>query len=192
MATRKTSSTKRENLIGYWLDGDTGRLRGIPRDPKAEPTTAPDAAAPSHVPPTPTEATAAPTKAETPRAENENYPAHGWLQAGNAVAIYDKRGWKSLLDERGAKALLVMRDRFGFRWERRIGLHDDVSQIEAARLLGIPLSRLNRWVRTGKLKSRKLDKLSVIRAGDLYRLAVEMKLEVPRGRPFIVPVVTNE
>lgn len=35
------------------------------------------------------------------------------------------------MDEKGERALLVMRNRFGFRWERSIGLHDDVSLDEA-------------------------------------------------------------
>lgn len=88
--------------------------------------------------------------------------------------------------------VLVVRDRFGFRWERWIGLHDDVSQVEAAKLLGIPLTRLNRWVRTKKLKSRMLRGYSVIRARDLYQLALDMKLEVPRGRPFGVVGLHHE
>ena len=86
----------------------------------------------------------------------------------------------------------MIHDRFGFRWQRSIGLDDDVSQVEAARLLGVPLTRLNRWVRTKKLRARKLPRYSVIRARDLYQLAIAMKLSVPRGRVLIWPRVDGD
>jgi hypothetical protein len=201
---RKRSSTKRDNLIGYWLDANTGRLRGYPPEtsgeaapsqpPQSEPTTEPTSE------PTTEPATGRSTEPSTEpkrprgkkRVHNEREPLPPHIRAGHVLELTDKRGWKSRLNEQAEPGVLVVRDRFGFRWERWIGLHDDVSQVEAARLLGVPLTRLNRWVHTKKLKSRMLRGYSVIRARDLYRLALDLKLEVPRGRPFGVVGLHHE
>ena len=221
-ARRKRSSTKRDNLTAYWLDANTFRLRGYPPaangeatpqgppqpepnvEPAVEPRTEPAAERRSAPKAAPKAAKAARktvpstdnTEATRPRRKrlvhNEREPLPPYIRAGHTVEITDKRGWNLRLDEQGARALLVVRDRFGFRWERWIGLHDDVSQVEAAKLVGVPLTRLNRWVRTKKLKSRTLQGYSVIRARDLYQLALDLKLEVPRGRPFIVVGLHHE
>lgn len=205
---RKRSSTKRDNLTAYWLDADTGRLRGYPRPVNGEPVP-PASSRSGYDAERKTEQrteqeversaeAVAEGRAEVQRPQrkrvihNEREPLPPHIRAGHVVELTDKRGWRSRLDPKGERAVLVVRDRFGFRWERWIGLHDDVSQVEAARLLGIPLSRLNRWVRTKQLKSRMLRGYSVIRARDLYRLAFDLELEVPRGRPFGVVDVPDE
>jgi hypothetical protein len=106
--------------------------------------------------------------------------------------VKDQEGWKApLLDQRDEWATLVFRDRLGFRWERYVGLNDDVSQVEAAKLLGVPLMRVNRWVRSGKLRSKprrgKTGKpYSIIKVRHIVALAKELNIAVPRGRPLVI------
>jgi hypothetical protein len=104
----------------------------------------------------------------------------------NDVAEIKDLGWKSRLEgSEGARCVIGFRDRQGFRWEREVGLSDFVSQADAAQLLGVPLMRVNRWIRAKRLKSSKRRGYSVVRVKDLYRLAVELDLEVPRGRRLV-------
>lgn len=103
------------------------------------------------------------------------------------VVTKDLTGWQSrLVGGTGARCVLSYRDRQGFRWEREVGLNDFVSQADAAQLLGLPLMRVNRWVRAGKLRSSKRRGYSVIRIKDLYELALELELAVPRGRRLVI------
>jgi hypothetical protein len=100
------------------------------------------------------------------------------------VVTTDVTGWRTLLEGgKGARCILAHRDRQGFRWEREIGLNDYVSQGDAANLLGVPIMRMNRWIRdkNTKIKTRTRNGFKVIRVGDLYQFAIDMKLAVPRG-----------
>jgi hypothetical protein len=108
------------------------------------------------------------------------------------MRIKDLTGWKAPLDPSSVDwATLVFRDRLGFRWERVVGLQDEVSQVEAASLLGVPLMRINRWVRGGTLRSKQLRgrggrAYSVVLVRDLYELAAKLNLEVPQGRLLVI------
>lgn len=116
----------------------------------------------------------------------EDWEMH--LPAEAVVIKEDLTGWRTRLDGgEGSRCILAWRDRQGFRWERIVGLNDYVSQADAAQLLGVPLMRVNRWVRPGgPLKSKQRNGYSVIRVRDVYELAVGLGLEVPRGRPLAI------
>lgn len=104
------------------------------------------------------------------------------------VRVEDLAGWKTRLEDgEHSRCILAFRDRQGFRWERNVGLNDFVSQADAAQLLGVPLMRVNRWMRNGPLKGkgRKRRGYLVIRVRDLYELALKLQLQVPHGRPLI-------
>ncbi len=99
----------------------------------------------------------------------------------------DVTGWRTLLaGGKGARCVLVHRDRQGFRWEREIGLNDYVSQGDAANLLGVPIMKMNRWVRDKRIKTRKYNDFQVIRVGNLYQFAIDQQLAVPRGRRSVM------
>jgi hypothetical protein len=88
-------------------------------------------------------------------------------------------------------ARLIFRDRLGFRYERIVGLLNLVSNHEAAYLLGVSLMSVSRWVRSGKLPSRKRKakngkKYSVVKVADVWRLARELNLPLPSGRTFTI------
>jgi hypothetical protein len=104
------------------------------------------------------------------------------------VSKFDSTGWRTRLEGgEGARCILAWRDRQGFRWERVVGLNDYVSQADAAQLLGVPLMRVNRWVRKGgPLKSKKRRGYSIVLVRDIYELAIKLDLEVPRGRPIAI------
>jgi len=171
------------SLIGYWHD-ERGSLRGYPEPPRAD-ATRPVALAQGNE----TEAEAA-----TPRLRDiqQDHPRRAVFERADPrfsrLEVKDLIGWRARLrPERAEWATLVFRDRHGFRWERFVGLHDDVSQDEAATLLGVPLMRVNRWVRSKRLRSHLTKKgYSVIRVRDIYQLAEELGLEVPRGRALVV------
>lgn len=125
-------------------------------------------------------------KPEPRKDRGEDWEMH--LEANVVVTKKDITGWRARLDGgEGSRCVLAWRDRQGFRWERVIGLNDYVSQADAAQLLGVPLMRVNRWVRPGgPLKSKKRHGYSVIQVRDIYELALQLDLEVPRGRPLAI------
>ncbi len=112
----------------------------------------------------------------------------------NAVVTREDLTWNDLLEgSSGGWCVLVLRDRQGFRWERRVGPNDFVSQADAAQLLGVPLMRVNRWLRPGgPLKSKKRRGYSVVRVKDLYDLATKLRIRVPRGRVLAMIGSTKE
>ena len=69
------------------------------------------------------------------------------------------------------EAVILMRDRIGFRYERVVGLEDFLSQREAAQLLSVPVMTVNRWVRARKLPSRKRNGFSVVKLRDVLSTA---------------------
>src|SRR5690349_4830553 len=54
-----------------------------------------------------------------------------------------------------AAAVIAVRDRIGFRYEREVGLDDFVSVREAAQLLDLPIMTVSRWVKGKVLKSSR-------------------------------------
>jgi hypothetical protein len=67
--------------------------------------------------------------------------------------------------------ILVTRDRIGFKYEREVGLNGYLSQNEAAKLLRLPVMSVNRWVRSGALKSKKRQGYSVVQLRHVLMLA---------------------
>lgn len=85
-----------------------------------------------------------------------------------------------------AKAVLSIRDRIGFEYERVIGLGDYVSVRDAADLLQLPVMTVNRWVRAKKLKSRKRNGFSVIQLRDVLHMAESRAVRLTMGTRLIV------
>ncbi len=71
------------------------------------------------------------------------------------------------------EAVIAIRDRIGFRYERIVGLADYVSQREAAQVLGLPVMTITRWVRRKKLARRKRRGYTVVLLRDVLQLAKE-------------------
>jgi excisionase family DNA binding protein len=95
----------------------------------------------------------------------------------------DHPTWKSEVGEELAVrgAVIEMRDRIGFKYERAIGLDDYVSQREAADLLRVPVMTVNRWIRNGSLKSTSKNGYSVLKLRDLLRIAKAQAKKVRVG-----------
>jgi hypothetical protein len=74
-------------------------------------------------------------------------------------------------------AVVVVRDRTGFSYERHVGLDDFVTVRDAAGFLRVRTMTIGRWIKTQRLRSRKQNGASVIRLRDVLRVAQE------RGRP---------
>ncbi|HEY6924140.1 MAG TPA: hypothetical protein VI653_11780 [Steroidobacteraceae bacterium] len=72
-------------------------------------------------------------------------------------------------------AVIVVRDRIGFRYERVVGLDDFVSVREAAQLVGLPVMTLSRWIKGRRIRSRKRNGFSVLRLRDMLKVATERK-----------------
>lgn len=91
------------------------------------------------------------------------------------------------------EAVIVMRDRIGFRYERIVGLRDYLSQREAAKLLGVPVMRVNRWVKSKKLASRKRNGYSVVLLRDVLDIARAEGCEIrTKGRLVLEDVDHTE
>jgi hypothetical protein len=73
-------------------------------------------------------------------------------------------------------AVMVIRDRIGFEYEREVGLEDFVSIREASQLLEVPVMTLSRWVKARRIKSAKRKGFVVIQLQEVLRLAKERKL----------------
>lgn len=69
------------------------------------------------------------------------------------------------------QAVLFLRDRIGFRYERIVELDDYVSQREAAQLLQAPTMTINRWVRGKRIPSTTRNGFSVVRLRDVLQHA---------------------
>jgi hypothetical protein len=78
-------------------------------------------------------------------------------------------------------AIIVVRDRIGFRYERVVGLDDFVSVREAAQLVGLPIMTLSRWIKSRRIRSRKRNGFSVLRLCDVLKAATERKRRLPIG-----------
>ncbi len=78
-------------------------------------------------------------------------------------------------------AVVVVRDRTGFRYERYVGLDDYVTARDAAQLLGVPAMTVTRWIKKGRIRSRKQNRSSVIRLRDVLRVAKGRQRPVKLG-----------
>ena len=78
-------------------------------------------------------------------------------------------------------AVIVVRDRIGFRYERVVGLDDFVSVREAAQLTGLPIMTLSRWIKRRRIRSRKRNGFSVLRLRDVLKAATEQRRTVRIG-----------
>jgi len=83
-------------------------------------------------------------------------------------------------------AMIVIRDRIGFEYERQVGLDDFVSIREAAGLLELPVMTLSRWVKSKKLKSAKRGGFVVIRLREVLRIAKERHGSLKLGTRLII------
>ena len=68
-------------------------------------------------------------------------------------------------------AVVVLRDRTGFRYERQVGLDDFVTVRDAAQLLRVPIMTVTRWIKKRRIRSRKQGGFSVIRLREVLRVA---------------------
>ena len=78
-------------------------------------------------------------------------------------------------------AVIVVRDRIGFRYERVVGLDEFVSVREAAQLTGLPIMTLSRWIKRRRIRSRKRNGFSVLRLRDVLKAATEQRRTVRIG-----------
>jgi excisionase family DNA binding protein len=83
--------------------------------------------------------------------------------------------------ERIGAAIIVIRDRIGFEYEREVGLEDFVSVREAAQLLEVPVMTLTRWVKSKRIRSSKRKGFVVIRLSEVIRMAKERNLNPKLG-----------
>ena len=85
-----------------------------------------------------------------------------------------------------AAAVIAVRDRIGFRYEREVGLDDFVSVREAAQLLHLPVMTISRWVKRKVLKSSKRRGFAVIPVREVLRLAKEKERKLTIGSRLVV------
>ncbi len=85
-----------------------------------------------------------------------------------------------------AAAVVAVRDRIGFRYEREVGLDDFVSVREAAQLLDLPIMTVSRWVKGKVLKSSKKKGFAVIPVREVLRMAKERKRKLRLGSRLVV------
>ncbi len=78
-------------------------------------------------------------------------------------------------------AVIVVRDRIGFRYERVIGLDDFVSVREAAQLAGLPIMTLSRRIKRRRIRSRKRNGFLILRLRDVLNAAMEQRRTVRIG-----------
>ncbi len=78
-------------------------------------------------------------------------------------------------------AVVFVRDRTGFRYERQVGLDDFVTVRDAAQLLRVPVMTLTRWIKKRRIRSRKQNGFSVIRLREVLRVAQDRQRPVKLG-----------
>ncbi len=83
-------------------------------------------------------------------------------------------------------AVIRMRDRIGFEYEREVGLDDFVSIRDASQLLDLPVMTLSRWVKTKRIKSTKRKGFVLIQLKEVLRLGNEKKRNPRLGYRIIV------
>jgi excisionase family DNA binding protein len=85
-----------------------------------------------------------------------------------------------------AAAVISVRDRIGFRYEREVGLDDLVSIREAAQLLNLPVMTVSRWVKKKVLKSSRRRGFAVLPVREVLRVAKERKRKLKVGSRLVV------
>jgi excisionase family DNA binding protein len=85
-----------------------------------------------------------------------------------------------------AAAVIAVRDRIGFRYERQVGLDDFVSVREAAQLLNLPVMTVGRWVKRRVLKSSRRRGFAVIPVREVLRMAKERKRKLKLGSRLVL------
>ena len=85
-----------------------------------------------------------------------------------------------------AAAVIAVRDRIGFRYEREVGLDDFVSIRDAAQLIDLPVMTVSRWVKKREMKSSKRKRFAVIRLREVLRIARERKRKLKLGSRLVV------
>jgi hypothetical protein len=89
--------------------------------------------------------------------------------------------------ESPAFAVIQVRDKLGFTFERVVGLDEYVSQREAASILDLPVMTINRAVRAKQLPSRTKKGYSVIVLRDVLKEAKRRGRRLKmRGRLMVV------
>jgi hypothetical protein len=96
------------------------------------------------------------------------------------------RGYYRNPPEPKTEAVISLRDRSGFTYERRVPKSGYVSQREAAALLALPVMTINRWVRSLRIKGKTRNGVSVIRLSDLYLIARERGLAQTATGAFLI------
>jgi hypothetical protein len=91
-----------------------------------------------------------------------------------------------------SEAVLIMRDRIGFEYERRVNLGDFVSQRDAAKLLGLNLMTINRWVRSKRLPSRRRRFFTVVRLKDVLKAAQDEGRQLPMRHLLVMKHLDHE
>jgi len=85
-----------------------------------------------------------------------------------------------------AAAVIAVRDRIGFQYERQVGLGDFVSVREAAQLLDLPIMTVSRWVKGKVVKSSRRRGFAVIPVREVLRMAKERKRKLRLGSRLVV------
>jgi hypothetical protein len=83
-------------------------------------------------------------------------------------------------------AVIEVRDKVGFAFERVVGLDDYVSQREAAMILDLPLMTINRAVRARRLPSHTRRGYSVILLREVLNEAKRRGLALKQRRRLVV------
>lgn len=78
-------------------------------------------------------------------------------------------------------AVISVRDRIGFRYEREVGLDDFVSVREAAQLLHLPVMTISRWLKKKEMKSTTRHGFTVIRLREVLRVARDRVIGLQAG-----------
>ncbi len=102
-------------------------------------------------------------------------------------AAVERMAARGVFRESPAFAVIEVRDKLGFRFERVVGLDEYVSQREAATILNLPVMTINRAVRSKQLPSRTKKGYSIILLRDVLKEAKRRgrRLKI-RGRLMIV------
>lgn len=111
-----------------------------------------------------------------------------WIDPSPGLA-----GYPDTEDEQGPEAPVIptravvrIRDRIGFRYEREVGPDDDVSPSEAAQLLKCSEMTIHRWMVSGTLRRKKRNGYWVVRVSEVMRLAHKRGRTVPMRRLLVV------
>jgi excisionase family DNA binding protein len=124
-----------------------------------------------------------PDQEEEPEGQPVEHP--GGLVPNRVIRTYPTYR-KTETERHIGAAVIVIRDRIGFEYERQVGLNDFVSIREAAKLLELPVMTLTRWVKSKKLRSSKRSGFVVIRLREVLRIAKERRAKLKLGFRLIV------